>query len=114
MAAAITSKKPRRKRRNVNKSAAIRAYLAGNPSKAPREIAAELKKDGIVVSAQFVSTVKSTTGKSATKRDPKGQGPKSANGKISLEHLLAAKAIVEKIGDVDAAVAAISVLAKLR
>jgi len=116
LAPATASKKLRRKRRKVNKIAAIRAYLAGNPGKSPKDVAAELKKDGIVVSAQFVSTVKSTSGKKAGKRGrkPGKSDDQRGNGLVSLADLVAAKQLVNKLGGLDSAVAAINVLAKLK
>ena len=46
------------KRKGPNKSAAIREYYLQNPTAKPREIVAELKKQGIKVSAQQVSTTR--------------------------------------------------------
>jgi len=47
------------KKSAVNKSQAIRDALAANPDKTPSEIADLLKADGISISAQYVSTIKS-------------------------------------------------------
>jgi hypothetical protein len=55
------------KKSAVNKSQAIRDALAAHPDKSPSEIADVLKADGIVISAQYVSTIKSNA-KIKTKR----------------------------------------------
>ena len=47
------------KKTAVNKSQAIRDALAANPDKSPSEIAELLKADGITITAQYVSTIKS-------------------------------------------------------
>jgi hypothetical protein len=47
------------KKAAVNKSQAIRDALAKNPDKSPSEIAEILKADGITITAQYVSTIKS-------------------------------------------------------
>jgi hypothetical protein len=47
------------KKSAVNKSQAIRDALAANPDKSPSEIAELLKADGISITAQYVSTIKS-------------------------------------------------------
>jgi len=47
------------KKAAVNKSQAIRDALAKNPDKSPSDIADMLKADGISITAQYVSTIKS-------------------------------------------------------
>ena len=47
------------KKGSVNKSQAIRDYSAANPEAKPRAIAAALKKQGVNVTPEFVSTVRS-------------------------------------------------------
>src|SRR3712207_5965797 len=44
-----------------NKSAAIRAYLATNRKAKPKDVVAALAEQGITVSPQMVSTIKSKT-----------------------------------------------------
>lgn len=68
------------KKSTVNKSQAIRNALAENPDKSPSEIAEVLKADGIVISAQYVSTIKSNA-KIKTKRRVmvrRGRPPRAA------------------------------------
>ena len=126
-----------------NKSQAIRDYYTANPNAKPMEVAAALKDQGIDVTPPFVSTVRSTSLKkkgltrkrSANKPGPKpatnktlskrGGGRKSAsttkvasakagtNGEVSFDSLLKVKQIVEEIGGVDDARAALTALEKL-
>ena len=54
------------KKRSVNKSQAVRDYLAGQPNAMPKEVMAALAKKGIEVSRILVSTVKSKVNKTGT------------------------------------------------
>jgi hypothetical protein len=47
------------KKKDINKSQAIRDSLQAHPDKSPAEIAEGLKAKGLDVSAQYVSTIKS-------------------------------------------------------
>jgi hypothetical protein len=100
-----------------NKSSAIRDYKAANPTASPKEIAESLGKSGIVVSAQFVSTVLSNAKKKGGKigkRGPKpGRKAATAAASGSLEQLLKAKKMVEQLGGIDNARSALNVLAQL-
>ena len=97
-----------------NKSLEIRNYLSKKPNAKPKEVVAAMKDQGIEVSAQFVSTVKSTSKKSGgVKRKPgrpagstnkaasktSARRNASASGdKISVNSLLRLKKVVEDIG----------------
>ncbi len=126
-----------------NKSQAIRDYYTANPDAKPMEVASALKEQGIDVTPPFVSTVRSTSlkkkgltrKKSANKPGPKpatnktvskrGRKPGStnkvtaakatsnSNGEVSFDSLLRVKQIVEEIGGVDDARAALSALERL-
>ena len=100
-----------------NKSSAIRDYKAANPTAAPKEIAEALAKDGLVVSAQFVSTVLSNAKKKGGKigkRGPKpGRKAAAASAGAGLEQLLKAKKMVEQLGGIENARSALNVLAQL-
>ena len=91
------------KRKN-NKSSKIREVLAENPNATPKEIAATLKARRVKVSAALISRVK--YGAKYEKRKA------HSNGAV-LEHLLAAKALVARVGSVEAARSAVDSLAKL-
>ncbi|MFK8115620.1 MAG: hypothetical protein AB8B91_25715 [Rubripirellula sp.] len=116
----------------VNKSQEIRDYKRSNPSQRPKQIATALSKKGIDVSAQFVSTILSTSKKKKTIRKPgrpkgttnasrargtKGPGrPPKANAAqqgVSLESLLKVKEIVSEMGGLAEARSALSALEQL-
>ena len=113
-----------RKKTSVNKSQAIRDFMAANPDAAPKDIEAALAKEGIKVTAALVSTVKSNAKakgkpkKAATKKKivakKKVAATKpAASDEISLSALLGAKNLAQQLGGVDAAKKAINALAQL-
>lgn len=117
-----------KKKTGVNKSQEIRDYYAANPKAKPLEVVAAMKSKGIVVTAQFVSTVKSTSKKkttrskspvsaSAKKSAPAKRGPRKASlkadGAISLDSLIKAKQLVDEMGGVDEARNALAALEQL-
>jgi hypothetical protein len=55
------------KKPKINKSQAVRDYLAGHPEAMPKEVMEALAKDGIKVSRVHVSTVKSKFKKASPK-----------------------------------------------
>jgi hypothetical protein len=99
-----------------NKSQAIREYKAANPSASPREVAEALSKSGLSVTAQFVSTVLSNARKKGGKVGKRGRKPgrPAAAGKSgNLQQLIQAKKLVDQLGGIDAARAAVKALAQL-
>ncbi len=76
MAKKKTTSKKSTATRTVSKTKAIQDYLASQPAAKPAEVAAELKKQGVDVSPNYVSNIKSlkinkkkpTTKKKATTR----------------------------------------------
>ena len=65
----------KKKSAGVNKSQLIRDYMAANPDASPKAVAEAMSAQGVVVSAQFVSTTKSNAKKAAGKK-PGKRGPK--------------------------------------
>ena len=114
-------KKPSKTRGGVNKAQAIRdaAKKIGGKVR-PKDVIAALAEQGIVVSSPQVSSTLKAAGYRRTRRGrPAGSKSKgkthtadTANG-LSLEHLIAAKALATKLGSVEAAKRAIDVLARL-
>ena len=51
-----------KKRRGSNKTAAIKEYLAAHPEQGASAVATALTEQGLNVSAQYVSTIKSKLG----------------------------------------------------
>ena len=69
-------------RTKVNKTAAIKEALKANPGKGPKEIAEIVTKQGVKVTAMYVSTIKSTMGKKKGKRGRK-PGSQASNGIVA-------------------------------
>ena len=104
------------KKQEVNKTEKIRDYLKKNPKATPTEVAAALKKQKVVVKAQYVSTVKSKMGaKKKSKVAKKTTSKKNVSSdKISLGGLVKAKKLADELGGVDKAKEMLDALAKLK
>ncbi|GIX04024.1 MAG: hypothetical protein KatS3mg113_1030 [Planctomycetaceae bacterium] len=112
----------------VNKSQAIRDALAAHPEKTPREIAEMLKSQGIDVSAQYVSVVKSTSKKDPSKekaasavrvrkRDKETAAAgtqKAGSAPVSVDSLSAAVTFITACGGLESAKKALSLVEQLR
>jgi hypothetical protein len=96
-----------------SKSAAIRAYKTANPDAGPKEIAESLGKNGVKVSAAFVSTVLSNARRKARKGRRKGgrRGGRAAGDPFA--HLVQAKRLSDQMGGVEKARAALDALARI-
>jgi len=68
----------------------------------PKEIVEALSKKRIRVSPQMASMIES-----------KANGRKRRNGRLGVDHLVAAKVLVQRCGSVEEAKKAVSALAKL-
>jgi len=94
------------KKSAVNKSQAIRDALAANPDKSPSEIAEMLKSEGITISAQYVSTIKSNA-KIKTKRRVmvrRGRPARAAGGSTSgMSTMDAALSLIKAAGGLEQA-----------
>ncbi len=106
-------------KRKINKSQTVLAYMADNPEAKPKEVSEALAAKGIKVTAGAVSTIKFNAAKKGTAPAAKvGRPAKSAKvsgkGSSSLDQLLAAKDLVDKVGGVDEAKRLLDALAKLR
>jgi lambda repressor-like predicted transcriptional regulator len=103
----------------VNKAQRIRdAAKALGKKVRPKDIIAELAKDGIHVSSAQVSTTLSAAGYRRRKTGAGAGGGKSAAGKsaghgLDLEALIATKALIQKVGGIEAAEEAIRALKRL-
>ncbi len=115
-----------KKSKGPNKSKAIRDYYGSHPSAKPKEVVAALKKKGIVVNAQFVSTIRSVSKKKGGKIGRPGRpvGSTSNNhssrrarpavsGEVSLDSLLQVKRIVDEMGGIGNARTALAALEQL-
>lgn len=97
------------KAKRGEKSAAIRDYLAANPGARTVDVVAALKKQGIRVSSQMVSTLKGKVGGKSVKKRAASKNVASP----SIEDLVAVKKLADQLGGVEKARAAIAILAKL-
>ena len=105
------------KKKGPNKSQAIRDYYKSHPDAKPREVVVALKKKGIVVNAQFVSTIRSVSkkkgGKIGRPGRPVGSGRRARPDEVSLDSLLKIKEIVDEMGGIGQARSALSALEQL-
>jgi transposase len=97
------------KAKRGEKSAAIREYLAANPGVRTKDVVAALKQQGIRVSGQMVSTLKGKLGGEPIRKRSAAKNNRSP----SIDDLIEAKKLTDRLGGVDKARAAIAVLAKL-
>ncbi|MBC8876703.1 MAG: hypothetical protein H8E44_45320 [Planctomycetes bacterium] len=105
-----------KKKARVNKSQAIRDFIAANPDAAPKDVESALGKKGIKVSSGLVCTVRANAkGKPKKVAAKKTVAAKKApaSDEISLGALLGAKKLAQQLGGVDAANKAINALAQL-
>jgi hypothetical protein len=82
----------------------------------PRDVIAELAKEGMKVTSPQVSSVLRAAGYRRKRRGKKvagKSGPVASRNGLNVEGLLAAKALVAKLGSVEAAEEALRVLKKL-
>jgi arginine repressor len=101
-------------KRSVNKSALIREIYTKNPNLKASEIVAQLKKDGVAVSAPLVYQTLSKAG--TVKAAPKKRGRKPSKGVVvaaakgpSAELFAAMQAFVSAAGSLDKAIAILNV-----
>lgn len=100
------------KKAKTNKSEKIREFIEAHPELAgkPSQIAATLTKQGVKVSPQYVSTVKSLDGRH--KRH--AQNGKSLDDLgLELSDILAAKKLVAEVGSLEKAQNAVYALGEL-
>ena len=111
----------------VNKSQAIRDYLAAHPRAKPQAVATALVEQGVDVTPAFVSAVKHAakkgrTGKRGRKTastpspiqaTPRGRAAASKDGALTVDRLLEAKRFAESVGGVAAARKALEALAQV-
>lgn len=104
--------------KGANKSQAIRDALNSKRGIKPQEVVEILATQGIETTAAYVSTIKSNTKKkknAGRKTAGPGRPPKtrSTGDSFSVETLLAAKKMAEKLGGVDQAKAALDAISRL-
>jgi hypothetical protein len=103
----------RTKKGEVNKSQAIRDYLAENKRAKAPAIVAGLEEKGITVGAPLVYSILRKAGGKRRKTTRGAKTTRGTNGNLSLETLLAAKKLADALGGIEKAKAALDVLGKL-
>src|SRR5262245_48568662 len=99
-------------RKTINKSQHIRDYLASHPSATPSVIQEDLQRQGIKVGYSLISQVKYKGG-GARKATRGGRGRGRAPN-ISIDELVGAKQIADRLGGLDRAKQALSLLERLQ
>jgi hypothetical protein len=99
-------------KRTINKSQAIRDYLKTNPGATPTVIQQDLLREGVKVGYSLISQVKYKGG-GGRKANRRGGGRK-APVNISMDDLVSAKQIADRLGGVDRAKQALTLLEKLQ
>ena len=108
-----------KKSKGPNKSKAIRDFYASHPDAKPKDVVVALKKKGIDVNAQFVSTIRSVSKKKGGKVGRPGRPagtarrPSNGSGDVSLNSLLKVKEIVDEMGGIGRARTALTALEQL-
>jgi len=102
-----------KKKKKVNRSQAIRDFLAKNPGAMPKAIRDGLAKQGVVVSNSLVNAIKYGQPKAAPGKRGRKPGPRSAAGETSFDALLGAKSLADKLGGVRRARQALDMLGRL-
>jgi len=102
----------------MNKSDHVRRYLSKHPSAKPKEIYQGLTGEGVEISMALINRIKygpgsGRKGKRGGRRRRAVAGGTNGSNQLSLDHLLAAKKLVEQLGSVESAKQAVDALAKL-
>jgi hypothetical protein len=98
-------------KRTINKSQSIRDYLEVHPDATPSVVQQDLLRDGIKVGYSLISQVKYKGGGRKATRRGAGRG-RPAN--ISMNDLVNAKQLADRMGGLDRAKEALTMLARLR
>ncbi len=106
----------KKKKAGVNRSQAIRDYLAKHPDDGPQAVMAALRKEKIRVTESLVSKVKY---ESASKKKPRRKkkaatSQPTVSDKISISALVQAKKMADQLGGIEKAKTALAALAKLQ
>lgn len=104
------------KKQRGAKSQAIRDQLSANPTAMPKEIIAVLKKMGMSVSSQMVSTLRSkmSGGTKKRRRRKKAVAARQNGQMILLSDLIETKKLADRLGGLEKAQEAVAALAKLQ
>ena len=112
------------KKSKVNKSQAVRDYLAAQPNAMPKDVMAALAKDGITVSRILVSTIKTklkkaSTAKMVAKKPAVAatpaivEKPTTNGGTITLEQVKKVACTIRTIGGIQRVTEVLEVIKEL-
>jgi arginine repressor len=92
-------------KKQVNKAQAVRDYLKTHPGTANKEIAEALKKQGIKISPNHISNIKSKMAVSKGKRKRRGKAAKTMSTKtgVNIHEIKAAFMLLKQCGGVESA-----------
>jgi hypothetical protein len=102
----------KKKSGEINKSEAIRQYLATNKNANPLSVVDALAANGVEVSTGLVSQVKSVMRKKRKLAKLEKQNKNSLS--VNMSDLIAAKTFIQKAGSFERAQSALNVLSKLK
>lgn len=101
----------------VSKTQAVKDYFAAHPEAGPTAVSQALKAQGVDITPNYVSLIKTQmkkkTGRASTKAAGKQEAPSATSEGLSIELLVKAKHAAAALGGVEAARAAIAALARL-
>lgn len=102
----------------MNKSDHVRRYLSKHASAKPKEVFEGLTAEGVDVSMALINRIKygpgsGRKGKRGRRRRRAVTAMANGSNPLSLNHLLAAKKLVDQLGSVESAKQAVDALAKL-
>jgi len=101
----------------VNKTQAVKDYLAANPGTGPKAVSEALKAQGIDIKPSYVSIIKFQSKKKRRGKAKAAAGssatPAASSEGLSIELLVKAKKVAESLGGVEEARKAMDALAKL-
>lgn len=99
--------------KKINKTKAVRAFVAEHPEMGPKAASAALRLQGIQVSPTHFSNIKSSMKAKGIMPETRQAEPAAEAEDVSVSALFAAKDLVQKLGGIEQARQAIATLAQL-
>ena len=104
------------KKPKVNKSKAVREFMAANPTAAPKEASETLTKQGIKLTANHVANIKSkmAAGKGKRKRRHTAASAMSVKSGVGIPEIKAAFALLKHCGSIASAKEALAAAVEIQ
>jgi len=112
MAAKKEAKKKGRQA-GVNKSAAIREYMASNPDAKPKDVVAGLKEQGLEVAVGLVNQVRSKRSGGAGSGGGRGRGRGKSGDLFSADDVFRVQKLASELGGVGKLQSIVDLLARM-